>query len=46
MTGVPAIAMFFVTEGEEIVFGSGEAMKAELEIGAGAGEFSFGFTYG
>ena len=44
VTRVPAIAMFFVTEGEEIVLGGGEAMEAELEIGAGAGEFSFGFT--
>ena len=38
------MAIFFVTEGEEIVLGSGEAMEAELEIGAGAGEFSFGLA--
>jgi hypothetical protein len=46
VTGVPAIAVFFVTEGEEIVLGGGEAMEAELEVGAGAGKLGFGLTNG
>jgi hypothetical protein len=46
MTGVIAIAVFLVTEGEEIVLGGGEAMETELEIGASAGEFGFGLAYG
>jgi hypothetical protein len=33
--------VFFVTEGEEIVFGSREAMETELEVSAGASQFSF-----
>jgi hypothetical protein len=32
VTGIPAMAVFFVTEGEEIVLGGGEAMETELEI--------------
>jgi hypothetical protein len=44
MTGVQAIAMFFVTESEEIVLGGGEAIEAEPEVGAGAGELGFGLT--
>ena len=46
VTGIPEVAVFFVTEGEEIVLGGGEAMEAELEVGAGAGEFGFGLTGG
>jgi hypothetical protein len=46
MTGVIAIAVFFVTEGEEIVLGGGEAMETELEVGTGTGELGLGLADG
>jgi hypothetical protein len=40
------LPVFFVTEGEEIVLGGGEAMKTELKIGAGVGKLGFSLTDG
>ena len=39
--GVEAGSVFFVAEGEEVVLGGGEAMKAELQVGEGVSKFCF-----
>jgi hypothetical protein len=46
VAGIPAFPLFIVANGEEVVFSRGEAMEAELEVGASVGEFGFDGTDG